>query len=160
MAYVTLPPVVEIREAFRRTEKGSVSVLAAWTRTPSEPLGSWKNYVFAKLAHLERGPNVPGFGNFKLSEEAAGQLRLRLAGISLQSLPIPSVAPLSGRGAQLDWQSGTRSVELTAFADGELVIEAIDNGTPVEMEEEEELESYLKWLVGAGDRQLEYAAAR
>jgi hypothetical protein len=161
MAYLTLPPAVEIRESFKRPESRSALAFAAWFQDPSVDLaGSWKSEVFAKLAKLERGPDVPGFGNFRLSGEAAGQLRLQLAGISLQSLPFPSVVPLSGRGAQLDWRTGDRSVEVTAFADGELVIEAAEGGRQIDLDELTGLESYLEWLIGTADRQLVYAAAR
>lgn len=162
MTYMTLPPAIEVREAFRREDTPSASATAAWFQpTGVDPnFGSWKNDVFIKLASLERGADVPGFGNFRLSEEAAGQLRLELAGISLQSLPFPSVVAISGQGAQLDWRTGERLVEVTAFADGELVIEAIEGGTPTELEDATNLESYLKWLVGATDRQLVYATSR
>jgi len=158
--YMTLPPVVEIRESFRRTPN-SGSNLAAWYQSGSpDPIGSWKGEVFRKLERLERGPDVPGLGNLRLSEAAAAQLRLQLAGVSLQSLPFPSVVGISGQGAQLDWRTGERMVEVIAFADGELVIEATDRGTPVEFEETEGLETYLEWLVGAADRPLVYATAR
>jgi hypothetical protein len=161
MAYLTLPPAVEVRESFKRSENRSALAFAAWFQAATVDLtGSWKNEVFAKLAKFERGPDVPGFGSFRLSEEAAGQLRLQLAAVSLQSLPFPSLAPLSDRGAQLDWRTGDRSVEVTAFADGELVIEAVEGGRPVNLDASARLESYLEWLVGAADRQLVYAAAR
>ncbi|MGO9434399.1 MAG: hypothetical protein ACLP00_08890 [Terracidiphilus sp.] len=159
---MTLPPAVEVREDFRRSENRSTSALAAWFQvsTVDPSFGSWKNDVFVKLAKLERGPDVAGFGDFRLSESAAGQLRLLLARVSLQSLPFPSVVGISGQGAQLDWRSGDRSVEITAFADGELVIEATERGNPVDLDEREGLEAFLNWLVGAADRQLVYAAAR
>jgi hypothetical protein len=158
---MTLPPVAEIRGVFTRSENRSASALAAWSQ-PSEAdqnFASWKNEVFAKLAKLERGPDVPGFGNFRLSENAAGQLRLQLASVSLQSLPFPTIVGISGQGAQLDWRSGNRSVEITAFADGELLIETAEMGNPVDLPDRG-LESYLKWLVGASDRQVVYATAR
>jgi hypothetical protein len=154
--YMTLPPGVEMRKAFRRTENLSPSTLGAWHQVgAADPITSWKNEVFAKLAKLERGS-----GDFRLSENAADQLRVQLANISLQSLPFPSVIALSGQGAQLDWRTGERSVEVTAFADGELVIEAAEAGNTIDLDSMEDLESYLEWLVGAADRQLVYAAAR
>ncbi len=161
MACMTLPPAVEIRGAFRRGESRSASALAAWFQSGDvdQNFASWKNEVFAKLANLERGPNVPGFGNFRLSENAAGQLRVQLAGVSLRSLPFPSVVGISGEGAQLNWCTGNRSVELTAFADGELVIDATEAGNSIDLPEAG-LESHLKWLVGAPARQVMYAATR
>lgn len=161
MPFMTLPPAIEFRQEVQRTERSSASVLAAWFQNKGPDMfGLWKNDVFAKLAKLERGPNVPGFGNFRLSESAAGQLRLQLERVSLESLPFPTVVPLSGEGAQLDWRTGDRSVEVTAFADGELVIEAIQGGNPIELDEATGLESYLEWLVEAPARKMGYAATR
>ncbi len=161
-AYMTLPSYGEVRREFKRSGNPSASNLAAWSqRSNVEPTSSWKNDVFARLAKLELGPNVAGFGNFRLSESAAGQLRLQLAEISLQSLPFPSVLAISGQGAQLEWRTGDRSVEVTAFADGELVIEATERGrTPEELTDDDGLEAYLKWLIGEADRPLLYAPAR
>lgn len=145
---MTHPPALEVRGEFERLENISASILAFWSQQSKiEPSGSWKNDVFARISKLESGPNVPGFGNFKISDAAARQLRLQLAKVSLQSLPFPSVIAISGQGAQLEWRSGIRSVEVTAFADGELVIEATEGGAEFDLENAEGIEPYLKWLV-------------
>lgn len=50
---------------------------------------SWKESVFSGSAKLERGDVVAGFGDFNVSEQAAGQVRLKLAEVTVQSLPLP-----------------------------------------------------------------------
>lgn len=162
MALATLPPSVEIREEVTRSEVKAPSAAGFWAQQGriDQGLGSsWKNELFSRIGRLEIGASAPGFGNFAVSENAADQLRLELAGISIQSLPYPSVVALSGQGVQIDWQSGTRSVEVTAFADGELVFEALEAGNAVELQEDS-LESHLKWLVSVPQSRHEYAAAR
>jgi hypothetical protein len=161
MALATLPPSVEIREEFRRFDF-EVPSSGFWVQEGRIDLSvgsSWKNELFSRIGKLQMGSSAPGLGNFAVSENAAGQLRLELAGISLQSLPYPSVVALSGQGVQIDWRSGTRAVEVTAFADGELVCEALESGRSVELHESG-LESHLKWLVSVPRPRHEYAAAR
>jgi hypothetical protein len=162
MTLMTLPPTVEVREDYKRSDYASPSGFVFWAMrsgtTPS--FGSWKSDVFARIAKLERGPSVPGLGNLRVSEQAAGQLRLQLADVSIHSLPYPSLVPISGQGAHMDWRSGTRTVELTAFADGELVFEATEAGNTVELQGSDRLDSYLKWLLGLPQMTPQYAPAR
>lgn len=162
MALATLPPMVEVREAYKRSDYASPSVFVFWAMQGSTPpsFGSWKSDVFDRIAKLERGRSVPGLGNLRLSEEAARQLCLQVDAVAIQSLPFPSIVPLSGEGAQVDWRSGTRTVEVTAFADGELVFEATEAGTSVELTGVESLDAYLKWLVGHPSISKQYATAR
>ena len=162
MALATLPPSVEIREEVRRSDIEAPSSAGFWVQQGRIDIGigsSWKNELFSRIGKLQTGAAVPGFGNFAVSENAAGNLRLELAGVSLQSLPYPSVVALSGQGVQIEWQSGTRAVEITAFADGELVFEALEAGHPAELHESS-LESLLKWLVSVPRHRHEYAPAR
>jgi hypothetical protein len=162
MALATLPPSIELREEFRRSDVQAPSDASFWAQQGRLDLGSgssWKNELFSRIGRLERGASAPGFGNFAVSENAAGQLRLELAGISIQSLPYPSIVALSGQGVQIEWRSGTRAIEVTAFADGELVFEALEAGNAVELPEDS-LQSYLKWLVSVPQSRHEYAAAR
>ncbi len=165
MALMTLPPTVEIREDFRRPDYASPSSLVFWAGRGGfleSSFGTWKSEVFTRIAKLERGPTVPGIGNLQASERAAGVLRLQLAGVTIQSLPFPSVVPISGQGLHVDWRSGMRAIEITSFADGELVIVAKEAGRDVPFEEDESLDSYLKWLVSVPQSQHQqlYAATR
>lgn len=159
---MTLPPTVEVREEYKRSDYASPSVFVFWAMQGGPPasFGSWKSDVFARIAKLERGPSVPGLGNLRLSEEAAQQLRLQVDGVAVQSLPFPSIIPLSGEGVQMDWRSGTRTVEVTAFADGELVFEATEAGNSIELTGVESLDVYLKWLIGLPSLSKQYATAR
>jgi hypothetical protein len=162
MALATLPPSVEIREEVKRSDVKTPSDAVFWAQEGRSDIGFgsyWKNEVFSRIGKLELGVEAPGFGNFAVSGNAAGQLRLELAGISLKSLPYPSVVALSGQGVQIDWQSGTRAVEVTAFADGELVFEALDAGSSVDLPDAS-LESCLRWLVRVPQSRHKYAEAR
>ncbi len=162
MILMTLPPTVEVREDYKRSDYDSPSDLVVWAvpTGTTHNFGSWKSEVFARIAKLERGPSVAGLGNLRLSEDAARQLRLQVDSVGIQSLPYPSIVPLSGEGVQIDWRSGTRAVEVTAFADGELVFEATEAGASIELTGLENLDAYLKWLVGLPWLPNQYATAR
>lgn len=162
MTLATLPPTVEIREAYKESKYDSPSGFVVWAvqGSTAPSIGSWKSEVFARIAKLERGPSVAGLGNLRVSDDAARQLRLQVDCVAIQSLPYPSVVPLSGEGVQIDWRSGTKTVEVTAFADGELVFEATEAGTSIELVGVETLDAYLKWLIAVPAVPKQYATAR
>lgn len=109
---------------------------------------AWKTAALSRISSLEQGKSAPGFGNLRPSEQAAAQIRLCVSEIALESLPLPTVVALTGNGIMLVWQSGRRKVEATAFADGEVVLEALENGENAEGIPTEKPEVLLKWLIG------------
>jgi hypothetical protein len=160
MALATIPPAIEIRETQPVTTQHVVSDLywTACSLRDNYRFAPWKTAAFSGIAALEQGKNVPGLGDFRVSDQTARELRLRINEIAVDSLPIPTVVPLSGRGIMLSWESGARTVEITAFADGEIVVEAIGEHAPEA--ELTELETLLKWLIKTPEIQHAHATAR
>lgn len=60
----------------------------------------------------------------------------------------------------LTWTAGSRAVEITAFADGELAIDAQEHGESVESFPEADVEQRLKWLIASPGTPAAYAAIR
>jgi hypothetical protein len=101
--------------------------------------------AFSQIANLER--QTASDNTFRASETAAARMRLILAMIKLQSLPMPTIVPISGHGIFAEWKNGARAVEITAFADGDVVIEAMQDRIAGEQVSQEDPHSVLSWLV-------------
>lgn len=145
MALATLPPIVEIRE-LTPVQKSSIETKSYWYIYSASD-APWKTTALTRISNLEQGKSAMGFGNLRPSEQAAAQLRRCVVDIGLESLPLPTVVPLSGSGIMLSWQSGRRKVEATAFADGEIVLEALEDGDNPRIPTDRP-EGLLKWLIG------------
>ena len=72
MALATLPPAIEIRE-FSRTTQCHLVAESYWSDV-QDTESSWKTAAFSRIATLEQGKTVAGVGDFRASEQAAGQL--------------------------------------------------------------------------------------
>jgi hypothetical protein len=161
MNLATLPPIAEYREEF--TRGATPVVTSVWARVAPDSFkqgGWWKEIVFSRISKFERKNNAVNVGTFDITEQVARSVRSSLSKVSLQSLPLPAVVPLSGNGLSLAWVTGSRSVEMTAFADGEITIEALEANKYIELPEDEGLEAVLSWLTLPSETQRYHAAAR
>jgi hypothetical protein len=155
MALATLPPAVEIVKAFESHSSGSkpsgqrltLSTLY-WAWLGPQEQSPWKTTAFSKISMLRtNGKFVPGLGDFTLSEQAVNAAQKLIGEIEIESLPLPTVAPISGGAIFVSWRSGTKSVEATAYHDGEILVEALENEHVDELKSKEGLSSILWWLV-------------
>lgn len=162
MIFATMPPVAEYRQEF--TREATTSLKSVWAQNARDSFRQgewWKHIVFTRISKFERGTaGQDAVNTFNISEQVARSVRSQLSKVSLQSLPLPNVVPLSGHGLSLSWSTGTRSVEMTAFADGEITIDALDANQYVDRPENEDLESVLTWLVLPSEVRHTHAAAR
>lgn len=157
MALATLPPAVEIVEAFKSGPERSKDSFSGprhnlsepyWAISGSSQQSPWKLTAFSKISMLRNtGKPIPGLGDFRISDQAATELRKLIGEIQIESLPLPTVAPVSGGAIFVSWQSGAKSVEATAYHDGEIVIEALENQRLNEEKSKGDLPSILWWLV-------------
>jgi len=155
----TLPPAIQTRE-LSPIKQDTLAAEPYWAEMQSIDV-PWKTAALARISALEiQGRDVPGLGDLRPTEEAASQLRRCINSVTLHSLPIPHVVPLSGRGIQLVWQSGARAIEVTSFADGEIVLEPLENGEINEEISADAPELLLKWLVKAPRAHEGHATAR
>jgi len=161
MKLATLPPVIELRDAPPRPQIRNAAI-PVWSELHRVRIqqSSWKSVAFSRITALEQGKNIAGAGDFRPSERAAGQLRLYVDHIALESLPMPSIIPLSGRGIMLTWQSGIRAVEVTSFADGEIVAEARENNETICDLPMSDPDSILLWMVMSPETKRPYVKAR
>lgn len=157
MALATLPPAIEIVEAFKSGLERPKDSFTGPRRNLTEPYWAvsgpsqqspWKLTAFSKISMLRNtGKAVPGLGDFRVSDQAATELRKLIREIEIESLPLPTVAPVSGGAIFVSWQSGVKSVEATAYHDGEIVVEALENRRLNEEKSKGDLPSILWWLV-------------
>jgi hypothetical protein len=160
MILATMPPMTELRQEFTRPTTTAVKVI--WTEAATDHCKTdwwWKEIVFSRIAKFEKAADLSA-GTFIVSDRAASKVRSGLSKVSLQSLPLPTIVPLSGNGLSLAWSSGRRAVEVTAFADGEIAIDALDEGRYVELPEDGDFEAALNWLIVPTGVQPHNAAAR
>ena len=107
----------------------------------------WKNSAHFKIAALRSGRNVPGLGDLRPSDQAILSLRKLLHDVQIESLPFPTVAPVSGGAVFISWKSGSRCVEATAYNDGETVLEGLENqDLNEEISSHKDLSAMLTWL--------------
>ena len=116
--------------------------------------------MFSRISKFERNPDAHGFNTFNVSEQAARRVRSHLSRVTLQSLPLPTIVPLSGHGLSLAWTTRTRAIEFTVFADGEVTIDALEASRYVDLPDDGDLEAMLCWLVLPTEGQPHHAAAR
>ena len=100
----------------------------------------------------ESGEQVPGFGDFRISEATATRVRMLLANINLINIPAPQVSPVSGGGMSVIWSVGPREVkydfcpnEPTMFfkvQDDEILADRV-----VERMNSSEVTEPLKWML-------------
>ena len=148
MPLATLPPAVEIVEEFQSSRPILNLSAPYWTDTGFTDEPSWRTTAFWKIsAFRSKGRDVPGLGNLRPSDQAALKLRKLLNSIRIQSLPLPTVAPVSGGAIFVSWKNGAKSVEVTAYDDGEIVLEGLVNQDLNEEISETDLASMLNWLV-------------
>jgi hypothetical protein len=117
----------------------------------------WLYSALSQLHDLERsGRDIPGVGDLRVAEPASGQTRTVLSLVEVDTLPIPTLYPISGGGIGMRWNVGNREVEFTTFGNGNTVMAMLENDQLVQDSEfngnlnaHTDLNSYLRWLVGA-----------
>lgn len=160
MILATMPPVVEYRQEFNRQTTSAIK--SAWVEASDRYKQGewWKEVVFSRIGKFEYDASQSEtMGTFNISPQVASKVRAQLSEVSLQSLPLPRVVPLSRNGLSLTWTSGTRAVEVTAFADGEITVDTLEADTSVDPHADG-LEGVLKWLIAPPQIQRHHATAR
>jgi hypothetical protein len=148
MTLATIPPAVEIVEAFKSNRPRHNLSDPYWASSELSDEPSWRATAFWRISTLRNlGKEVPGLGDLRPSDKAVTELRKLLSRIEIQSLPLPTVSPVSGGAVFVSWKSGTKSVEATAYHDGEIVLEGLENQNLNEEISKGDLPSILNWLV-------------
>jgi hypothetical protein len=129
-----------------------VAQLAASVRPSDTP---WLYSALTQVWQIEHsGENLPGVGDFRISEVAATRARIILSMIDLVELPPPHVAPVSGGGMSIAWTIGPKEVKYSVYPDGVAMYfqvqddEVSNDGTLTTMMPTEVSEP-LKWMLDA-----------
>lgn len=155
LALATMPSAVEIAKTFESRSFGyklsdprqNLSTVY-WARLGHSEQSPWKTTALSKISMLRKtGRLVPGLGDFTLSEKAVKAVQKLIGEIEIESLPLPTVTPVSGGAIFVSWRSGPKSVEATAYHDGEILVEALENQCVDEERSMEDPCSMLWWLV-------------
>ena len=155
MALATMPSAGETAKTFESRDFGyklsdprqNLSTVY-WAWLGHSEKSPWKTTALSKISMLRKtGRFVPGLGDFTLSEETVRAAQKLIGEIEIKSLPLPTVAPVSGGAIFVSWRSGPKSVEVTAYHDGEIVAEALENQRLDEEKSGGDLRSMLRWLV-------------
>jgi len=115
----------------------------------------WLYSALSQLHELQRsGQVVSGVGDLRVSDTASTQLRTLLSLIEVDSLPTPTLYPISGRGIGMRWNVGKREVEFTIFDNGVAVAAKLENSQLLDDCElasrpPTAFNSFLQWLVAA-----------
>lgn len=132
--------------------RAATSELVPTSLSDSAP---WLYSALSQLHELERfGSDVRGVGDLRVSDNASTKTRTLLSLIEVDTLPPPTLCPISGGGVGMRWNVGRREVEFTTFASGSTVMAKLENSQLVDDSDLPgnqiaDLNSYLKWLVGA-----------
>jgi hypothetical protein len=117
----------------------------------------WLYSALSQLHDLQRsGRKIPGVGDLRIAEPASTQIRTILSLIEVNTLPIPTLSPISGGGIGMKWDVGNREVEFTIFASGNTVVARLEDAQLIDdcelagnSQAQADLNRYLGWLVGA-----------
>jgi hypothetical protein len=148
MALATLPPTIEIVEVSGANRPRHILSDPYWANAGLSDEPQWRSTAFWKISTLRAvGKNIPGLGDLRPSDQAVSELRKLLGKIQIQSLPLPVVSPVSGGAVFVSWKNGSKTVEVTAYHDGEVIFEGLDNQNLVEEVSKSDFTSVLNWLV-------------
>ena len=84
----------------------------------------WLSDVLSELRSLKAaGVNMPGIGDFTISEETADRARQLLTLACVTKLPAPAIVPFSGGGISINWSEGGKELQLFVFPNQEVTYE-------------------------------------
>jgi len=72
------------------------------------------------------GLNLPGIGDFTITDDTVDRARQLLTLSCITSLPAPTIAPFSGGGLALSWTRNDRGLVLSVYPDREVTYERSD----------------------------------
>jgi hypothetical protein len=72
------------------------------------------------------GVNLPGIGDFTITDDTVDRARQLLTLTCITSLPAPTIAPFSGGGLALSWACNDRGLVLSVYPDREVTYERTD----------------------------------
>jgi hypothetical protein len=112
--YASAAATVPVREHDQGTSVGSPQL----QRVVGFEESRWLPSLLSDLRSLETtGRDIPGIGDFRVSQATADHMRLLLTAISGAPLPQPTLAPFSGGGVALVCRLGNRELTFTAYPD-------------------------------------------
>jgi len=132
---------------------------AQWSSViPTRALSQWQIQGIKRLNEILSLPeNWDSYGSSPPTQDAANTAMNLLTGIDIDYFVAPRVVPVSGGGLQLEWEVGTRGLELEILNDGSVEYltterrESYGEG-PIRMVNE--VRSLFLWLLSPGSIQI------
>jgi hypothetical protein len=117
-------------------------------------MNEWQLTAIKKvLGFKSLAPNWDSYGSPSPASCAIQAALSFLIDIPFSSLPAPRIVPVSGGGLQFEWISGERELEVEVRPEGSIEILKVENGLPLDDEEEALLAADIKptfyWLFTA-----------
>jgi hypothetical protein len=139
----------ELVKHYKPISPANLSFESKWGNSVSLGEPKWRILAFSAIEKLEslEPQVVPGLGDLRTSDNAANALRAYLLTINESSLPFPRIIPASGGAILLVWTSENRTIEIASFPDGEIVLEALEQGVLREELSEQGLKNAVGWLI-------------
>ena len=109
------------------------------------------------LAFTNLSNNWDSYGSPPPTQDAATTAMELLTEVDIDYLVAPRVVPVSGGGLQLEWEVGTRGLELEILSDGSVEYLKTEQGEPCEegcIDTIAEERSLLLWLLRTDSSQL------
>jgi hypothetical protein len=76
----------------------------------------WLMPTIRQLEQLEQsGQDLPGIGDFRLSQDTVRMVRILLSRIPIANLPQPKLIPISGGAVSLVWTFASGDVDFTVY---------------------------------------------
>src|SRR5437762_3750525 len=113
---------VLIAIALRRPQLAQVGTDV--TQVSEVAMASWLPDALEELRSLRAaGVNMPGIGDFTVSEETADRARQLITLDCVSRLPAPTIVPFSGGGIAISWSDDGKELLLCVFPSQEVTYE-------------------------------------
>jgi hypothetical protein len=130
--YAHTPPVSYVQRYESSATNGATFrvsgiVLPQLAQVADVAAAPWLPDALEELRALKAaGVNLPGFGDFTLTDATIDRARQVLTLDCIRHLSAPAIAPFSGGGLAINWSSRGRELILSVYPDREVTYERTD----------------------------------
>jgi hypothetical protein len=125
---------------------------------PTRALSQWQIQGIKRLQEILSLPkDWDSYGSSPPTQEAVNTAMKLMTGIDIDYFVAPHVVPVSGGGLQLEWEAGTRELELEVLNDGSVEYLKSERGDPIEEEcihDLDEVRSLYIWLISPASTKM------
>lgn len=132
---------------------------AQWnSAVPTETLSEWQIHGIKRLKKVLSLPeNWDSYGSPPPTAAAANTAMEILTRTTIEYFTAPRVVPISGGGLQLEWEIGSRGLELEILDDGSVEYLTTESGEPFQeapLRLMDDVSPLFLWLLSSGSMQV------